>query len=262
MYPTAYPEAIGILQAVTAALCATLAKQLTGLYLTGSLTSDAYLPGVSDVDLIAVTSDEISDALLPRLAAMHAELAAQFPTWSDRLEVIYVSAASLRLPPEATYPLVVISPGEPLHRVEGDRAWRMNWHLVVNYGMTVCGPSPATLFPAVSQAAYVDEVRSHAAAWGDWLHEMRGLQQQSYAVLTLCRALHTDHHGRYVSKEEAARWTQGELPQWAALIAQALQWRVTAPPDIDPEATFPETARFVHTVRAMIALPNGDADER
>lgn len=164
MYPTAYPEANDILQEVVAALRLTLAERLTGLYLTGSLTTASYLPGVSDVDLIAVTSGEIPDSLLQRLAAMHATLAARFPAWADRLEVIYFSEASLRLPPAATFPVVAISPGEPLNRKEGDRAWRMNWHLLVNYGMTVCGPPHTTLFPAVSVAEYVDEVRGHAAA--------------------------------------------------------------------------------------------------
>lgn len=88
------------------------------------------------------------------------------------------------------------------------------------------------------------------------MSEQQAAPQQSYAVLTLCRALFTDRHGRYVSKEEAADWVQGELPEWTALIEQALRWRIAAPTDAAlVAATFPQTERFVQTVRAMMATP-------
>jgi hypothetical protein len=54
---------------------------------------------------------------------------------------------------------------------------------------------------------------------------VRGSEYQAYAVLTMCRALHTLQHDCIASKPVAARWAQETLGErWAALIAWALTW--------------------------------------
>jgi hypothetical protein len=51
---------------------------------------------------------------------------------------------------------------------------------------------------------------------------MRTPGAQSYAVLTLCRALYTDTHGKQASKKQAALWARAYLPQWPRCYSRAL----------------------------------------
>jgi hypothetical protein len=57
----------------------------------------------------------------------------------------------------------------------------------------------------------------------EWL---RPRDYQSFAVLTMCRALYTLSQGAVVSKPAAAAWAQQALdPQWRPIIERALAWR-------------------------------------
>ena len=97
-------------------------------------------------------------------------------------------------------------------------------------------------------------MRDHAAAFSDWMPEMRAARQQSYAVLTLCRALYTTRHGHGTSKAHAAAWLAAEMPHHAPLLEQALRWREVDPHDSTlAEQTYPETLRFVQEMQAAIA---------
>ncbi|MHB8274128.1 MAG: nucleotidyltransferase domain-containing protein [Dermatophilaceae bacterium] len=51
----------------------------------------------------------------------------------------------------------------------------------------------------------------NAANWPKWVQDMRGPGPQAYAVLTLCRALHSVTEGRQISKKQAGAFTLGAL---------------------------------------------------
>ncbi|KPV50096.1 hypothetical protein SE17_28940, partial [Kouleothrix aurantiaca] len=68
--------------------------------------------------------------------------------------------------------------------------------------------------------------------WEPMLAEPARLHQpdyQAYAILSMCRALHTLKHGTIASKPAAARWAQATFPAFTPAIAQALIWRAGAP---------------------------------
>ena len=48
---------------------------------------------------------------------------------------------------------------------------------------------------------------------------------QSYAVLNLCRILHTIKTGRIGSKQQASSWVTSRHPDWKDLIEEAENWR-------------------------------------
>jgi hypothetical protein len=76
---------------------------------------------------------------------------------------------------------------------------------------------------------------------------------QSYAILTLSRALYTLSTEEQASKLQAVAWIAEEYPQWASLVENALVWRQH--PDeqnVDHAATFPETRRFVDFVLGLL----------
>ena len=233
----------------------TLGDRLVGLYLYGSVATDGFEPGISDVDLLAATDGEVTADDLEHLEKMHAELVRRFPAWDDRIEVIYYSVEALGSYKQRRSPIAVISPGEPFHTIEADKEWLLNWYFVQDYGITLFGPSPRTFIDPISKDEFIRAVVHHAHQWPEWMPNTRHSRPyQSYAVLTMCRSLYTYKHGQQVSKKQAAHWAQKELPQWATLIQAALEWRLTArlPEPVDHEATYPQARRFVHYVSDLL----------
>ena len=256
MLTTGEPEVDALLPALTVGITTTLEPQpcLLGLYLYGSLTSGDFTPGVSDIDLLAVTDGPVTLEVIARLQPMHAEIETRFPRWQDRIEVIYVPRQALATFRTQVSEIAAISPGEPLHILSAGIDWLMNWRQVRHGGQVVTGPPAETYVPDTTVEEYVTAVREHAAACGDWMPEMRAPRQQSYAVLTLCRALYTVRHGHGASKAAAAAWLAAEMPHCAPLLEQALRWREVAPTDPTiADRAYPQTLRFVQEMQAEIA---------
>ena len=112
----------------------------------GSYVSDGFVTGVSDVDVVVVTSVEADALDLVGLASIHDGLVGRRPEWSDRVEVVYIGQATLRSYRSSLGRLAVISPGEPF-QLRDDRVaeWVQNWYLVRETGRALDGPPPAAV---------------------------------------------------------------------------------------------------------------------
>lgn len=255
-----------LLRRLTRDIRHSLDRSLVGLYLYGSLATEDFDEKISDIDLLAVVRYEVEGEVFDRLNAMHGCFVEEHPAWEDRIEVAYVSVKALRKFKTEKSDIAVVSPGEPFHLKEAGKDWLMNWYMVREVGVTLFGPSPLTLIPEISQTEFVEAVREHGREWEEWVYGMRHRGAQSYAVLTMCRALYTYTCGEQVSKERAALWAQAYLPHWAPLIQQAWAWRSEDQDErVDDEATFSEVVRFVHDVVGRITKPRegherGDLD--
>lgn len=217
MLATGEPEADALLPVLTSGITAALEPQprLLGLYLYGSLATGNFMPGVSDIDLLAVTVGPMTPDVIARLQPMHAEIVTRFPRWQDRVELIYVPRQALASFRTQSSEIGVISPGEPLHILSAGIDWLMNWHQVRHGGQVVTGPPAETCVPDTTIAEYVTAVRDHAAAFGEWMPEM---------------------------------------PHHVPLLEQALRWREVEPDDpAAAEQAYPETLRFVREMQAEIA---------
>jgi Domain of unknown function (DUF4111)/Nucleotidyltransferase domain len=226
---------------------------LVGLYVYGSLVTGDFDKNRSDIDLLAVLDSYIEDETFGRLERMHVRLVEDHPAWEDRIEVAYVPAPALWNFRTQTSRIAVISPGEPFHLKAAGRDYLLNWYTVREAGATLYGPPPDTLIPKISRSEFVEVVREHAEWWKEQVYEMRTPGAQSYAVLTVCRALYTYTLGRQASKKQAALWAKAYLPQWTPLIQQSLDWLSERGEDeTGDEAGFQETVRFVHDVAERI----------
>lgn len=254
MPATSYPDVNSLLARLLAELQTVLDQRLAGLYLYGSLVWGDFDPAISDIDLLAVTATDLDAAALAAVQAMHTDFAAHHPAWDGRIEVAYVPAHALATFRTHAGPIAVISPGEPFHVKQADRAWLVNWYLVREVGRTLYGPPPQTFIGPIAREEFIQVVREHAQAWPVWVEDAHTRGAQAYAILTLCRALYTVHHRGQASKPQAAAWAAAYLPEWAALIRQALVWRRTpADPSVDHAATLDAARRFVGDVAARIA---------
>ncbi len=224
--PALPPGVEPAVDALLAGFDAALGPDVVGVYLFGSAVAGDFQPGVSDVDLLVVTADDVDDAALRRLAGMHASFASGFPDWADRVDVAYLSAAGLRGFKERESPIVVVSPGEgPLRRTRTLPGWATNWHQVREVGVALRGPPPASVVPAMSEADFLRAVRIHLAEMPGRTAAAQSEAFLVYAVFTACRGLHAAAGEGPATKTGAARWAWERYPEWRAAIEAALAHR-------------------------------------
>ncbi len=159
----------------------TLGPSVEGVVLFGSLVAGGFSAETSDIDLIVAVAADIDDEGLLSLPSMHERLASAHPAWTNRLDVVYIPASALRSDRGGGSPMVVISPGEPVHRTTTDPGWIMNWHAARGFGCSL----------------------------------------RAYATLAACRALYTCNTGKQASKEDAALWAERQYPEWSAAVREA-----------------------------------------
>lgn len=214
-----------LLDRLTRDINGALGEKLAGLYLYGSLVTGGYDDGVSDVDLLALTTEDLDGRMLKRLRAMHAQIDDDAPRWRNRIEVAYLSIPGMREFKARSNAMIIISPGEPIHRIRAGQDWLVNWYLVRTGGVALTGPSPDGFIPPISHEEFIEGVAAYAREVAARSDKIRDRKSQSYAILTMCRAVHTLDTGKHHSKHVSARWAQDRFPQWSELIALALERR-------------------------------------
>lgn len=234
-----------VLADIQEAITSVLGENLVGLYLYGSCITGDFDEGVSDVDLLAVLDDDLSDEQLGALASRHDAIARRHPQWDDRIEVVYISRGGLANFREQPSPAAVISPGEPFHAIEAGDDWLITWYPARQNGVALIGPTPDAVIPQVSRDEYVEAVRKHMASFPPRVMGTPPLGSLAYAILTMCRGLYTVELGEQVSKAQAAAWAERRLPEWSGLIRNALLWRQSRDTATATVAVANETRRFV-----------------
>ncbi len=250
------PTTVGdVLGELVACIRDVLRGDLVGVYLYGSYVSGGYDPGVSDLDVVAVTSNEIERLDLAGLDLMHSSLVAHHPDWDERIEVVYVNRAALATFRTSRSTLAVISPGEPFHlRHERPAEWVQNWYLVRETGLTLHGPDPATIVPPIPWTEFAAAAAHYADHFPSQNLDDARPGALQYAVLTMCRAYRTVVAQTHGTKQEGAAWTRERLPEWGWLIDEALACRLSRGTlGLDDERTRAEAVRFVRLVAAQIA---------
>lgn len=217
-----------LLERLVADIRTILGADLVGIYLYGSTVSGGFDAGVSDLDLVAVTSPEVEAIDLAGLERMHRDFVRRNPEWSDRIEVVYIGRAALSSFRTSPGPLAVISPGEPFHlREERLVEWLQNWYLVRETGVALHGPDAAAVIPPITWTEFVAATVRYAVEISRRSFDGATPGSLAYAVLTMCRAFRTVHTQTHGSKQEAAAWTRERMPEWAWLIDALLRCRLS-----------------------------------
>lgn len=202
-----------------------LGNTLDGAYLYGSAVAGDFDPERSDLDLLVAVATDVDERQVGELRGMHDAFVAAHPEWDDRIDAAYLSTAALGSFLERESPIVVISPGEPLNAKRTSPGWAMNWHMVREHGVTLCGPPPASLIAETTFNDFLAAVHAHMAELPGRTEASGDPAFRAYAVVTACRALHACREHRQTSKRQAARWAADRLPEWADVIRWADAWR-------------------------------------
>lgn len=236
------PEVREVLSELCERLIHLLGDELVGLYAYGSLAVGDFDLGHSDIDLLAALASEIEEGEFAALKELHAQLVRDHPDWKNRIEVAYVTTRGLRTFKSRPSKVAIISPGEPLHLKEVGRDWLIDYYIVQEYGLTLCGPAGGTLIESISSDEFKRAVLEYLDRQRDSLSTSPTLGAQNYAVLTTCRGLYALGCGEHTSKKEAALWAQRQFPEWASVIQLALSSANHEPPS---KPDYQETRRFL-----------------
>lgn len=193
--------------AVGARLRRVLDDDLVGVYFVGSVALGGYVPGESDIDIIAVSADPIADEVKHQVTEGLLDEAARCPARGLEFTLYRWEVASA--PPRATdfevnvnggprMPVAVhlVAAHEPAFWYVLDRA------IAHRYGVSIAGPPPRDVFADAPRQkllhAMVESMRWHRANEGATL----------YSVLNACRAWRFAEEDVIGSKLDGAAWAR------------------------------------------------------
>lgn len=185
---------------------------VSDLFVGGSLATGDYVDGVSDLDLVALTSGEVDPDRRAALRMLHRELDA-CSCASLNLGCVYVPKESLN-DPGAVY--ATWTHGRLVERILSG----ITRAELVRHGYAVLGRSPQDLLPAMND----DDVReaSRAELTGYWTHAAArpwwwlNTGMVDLALTSMARGRHALTTGQLLTKSQAIEVS--EAPSW--LIGQ------------------------------------------
>lgn len=234
-----------------------LEDRLVALYLYGSAVTGGYDPGVSDIDLVAITTNPLGDRDLYDLDQMHIAFVEERSEWADRIEVVYIDQLALAEFRTSTARLAVISPGEPFHiRPEPPRAWTQNWYLLRETSRALRGPAASEIIPWIEWADFVEAARQYARELRDRIAAHASASSLAYEVLTTCRLVRNVREGVITTKRDAAAWARDAMPEWAWLIDEAVATRMTrGATGFESSRSRAAAVEFVRSLTELIGRP-------
>jgi hypothetical protein len=160
-WPTPWPEVDRAVERLLHGVAETIAEELMGLYLHGSLALGDFFPPASDIDFHVATAATLDEQALERLGDLHAGFKAE-GGWLARLEGVYLPPDALRGqdPEGGRCPTVGSDWDFALGRA--GPTWVLDRWVTREHGVVVTGPDPRELIAPIGPG----ELRG--AVLGDW----------------------------------------------------------------------------------------------
>jgi hypothetical protein len=181
---------------------------VSDLLVAGSLATGDYLPGVSDLDLVACTDGPVDAGRQATLAAVHRRLDSSTGAGLD-LGCVYVDTAALA---DADVPHPTWTHGRLVQRILS----RITRAELVRHGYEVFGRAPQEILPPVSD----DDIRAaaHAELTGYWAWAARrpllwlNPVMPDLGLTSMARGRHALSHGELLTKTAAI--ARADAPAW------------------------------------------------
>ncbi|MGN6414063.1 hypothetical protein [Flexivirga sp.] len=171
---------------------------IVGSYAAGSVASGEYAPGVSDIDLVALTAFPLLDAQLEQLARMHAAIDAAHP--GAQLGCVYAPVDELPglhiAHPTWTHGRLVERELSQLTRAE-----------LGQFGIRLTGMPRRQVFPPLPAATIRAAARAELTGYWSWAAQrpwlFLDLSFADLALISMTRARHTLRSGELIGKPQA-----------------------------------------------------------
>jgi hypothetical protein len=239
-----------LFRAMAADFPAILARNLMGVYLSGSLTYDAFDERCSDVDLVAVTARDLNDREFSQLDEWFKNKSEQ-NRWVKRIDMRFVIDREFLDKTSRCCGYYHYAGKLLRHGSDGNP---IIWMDVAKSAVTLWGKDAKLIAPYVSGQCLNDALLLELNYLNEDLCSNSGDRSDkafihnAYAVLTACRILYTAHHRMLVSKDQAYDWAMETVPPvWRSVICAARVNRLrnsgTTTPELERDAV-----RFVSFV--------------
>jgi hypothetical protein len=236
---------------------------LVGAYFVGSVALGGYVPGESDVDIVAVSEDQLPVELKPLIAAAVLESATACPTRG--LEFTLYRRDVAGAPPRGADFEVNANEGPRMprsihldHRTEPGFWYILDRAIAHRAGITIVGPPAGRLLDEIARDALLDAMKNSMR----WHRDHEGATL--YSVPNACRAWRFAAEDALGSKLEGAAWAK---PRWAhpELIDSAVALRYGNSADFRhlrlTSSWSTSRASFRAPLRSVVDAPRATWDE-
>ncbi len=245
-------EVSALLDELRTGLPVILGGDLTGVYIYGSLTQDAFDPARSDIDCLVVTAGELSDEQFTGLGEWLAELEKE-NSWADRLQMQFLLRDEVLVmnSKSCLYQFGQLNRGCS----DGNPIFWMN---ILESGIILFGAPPESFVPEITPAilsaalaretGYLRcEIENPASQWRDVP------KYRAYAVLTLCRILYSHATGKIASKPAAAAFVMNGLPEE---LQEIVKTALSANAEYSENIPLGRIERFIEFTENKLSLPD------
>ncbi len=241
---------------VSGALAEVLGADLVGVWFIGSVAVGGFVPGESDLDIVAAAGSGLSGAQKSEVAAAVVEVGASCPARGLEFTLYRAEAAGSAAATAEFEVNVDSGPRMPtavhLESPVGQRFWYVLDRAVAHRsGVTISGPSPDSVFVEIPRPTLLDALRT-STSWHR-AHERATL----YSVLNACRAWRFAKDDVLGSKLDGAAWARA---RWTdpAVIDAAVALRDGRRAVLDPTAVDTLLAAVISRLDDAIAQSSDD----
>ncbi|WP_106323652.1 nucleotidyltransferase domain-containing protein [Actinoplanes italicus] len=185
---------------------------VTDLLVAGSLATGDYLPGVSDLDLVALTDGPVGESRQAELVAIHRRLDRGTGAGLE-LGCVYVDGATV---PHVEVRHPTWTHGQLVQRILSG----VTRAELARHGFAVRGRAPGDVFPAVSDDDVRVAARDELTGYWAWAARRPWLWLDpviaDLGLTSMARGRHALEHGELLTKTRAIE--RAHAPEW--LIAQ------------------------------------------
>lgn len=187
-----------------------LEDQLVGIYLHGSIAMDCFNPNKSDLDLLFIVKDSISDGQKRRLMEAVVALNAVIPAKGVEMSVVkkrYCTDFVYPTPFELHFSTIHLkwyesNPDAYIEQMNGvDPDLAAHFVITKNRGLVLYGESIDNVFGEIPSESYLDSIKRDVAN-----SEQQVLANPLYIILNLCRVLAFVEDNMVLSKQEGGQW--------------------------------------------------------
>jgi len=206
--------------------------ELVGVYLHGSMAMGCFNPDKSDIDLIVIIEEHISDAQKLEFMKCIVELNGQAPAKGLELSIVkrkYCSPFRYPTPFELHFSPTHLkwfydAPQDYVENMKGeDKDLAAHFTIIHQYGIVLYGEKIENIFAPIPRENYLDSIYTDIENADEDI-----MEEPMYLTLNLCRVFAFLKDGLYLSKEEGGKWGIKNLPaKYQPVILSALECYAT-----------------------------------
>lgn len=212
---------------------------LGSLVMTGSATLDDWRPGISDIDLVLITTRPVEAEDLPTIEELHA-----VPEAGTPIDGLYLTEPQLVMGPDAIEAVPQVVGGELVANENGGELTWVTWREMENGVESTVSDGGASSwlpstrrFPGALEGARAFSRKNLFDYWAplgsETIEQLAGRPEIAtvnavavrWIALGPARLLATIERGLILSKTEAARFASRKWPEFADLLSRAVASR-------------------------------------